>query len=278
MLSAVKMDLYRMRKTRSFWGVLIAMILFTVWSVAMTKMDTELPDTAQTQEAEEQTEDELFIGIGVTVEDTQQNPLTAADEIYAHFSSKLPCIFICIFAVMFSVADFHTGFIKAIGGQVEKRGYLIISKGAALAVFTAIATVLETAAILAASWICFPGIRLGAGGELAVYLAVQFLQGTALAWIIMAFAVLTRSSVVSVSVAVCLCVNIQTIFYSGLNRMVQRLAGDDFDITKYTVTGNIFYLPMYPAGSDLARCILTAAVFMAAALAAGIAAVHRRDI
>lgn len=70
MLSAVKMDLYRMRKTRSFWGVLIAMILFTVWSVAMTKMDTELPDTAQTQEAEEQTEDELFIGIGVTVEDT----------------------------------------------------------------------------------------------------------------------------------------------------------------------------------------------------------------
>lgn len=272
MLSAVRMDFYRMRKTRSFWGALAAILIAVVLSVAATKTDTQMeatPGSAQQEPA---------VGMMLSVEDSEEDPLTIADEITAHFQSRLVCIFTGIFAVLFGTADMKSGFIKTIGGQVGKRRWLVISKGIALAAFNAAAVCLTAAAAAGATKLFFPEAKPGAGAGLFAYLGMQFLLYTAFSWIVLALSLVTRSSVISVSAAICLCMNFQLLIYNALNRAAQNMGAESFDILNYTVTGNIFYLSAEPEASELIRCALVAAGFMAASLAAGIAAVQKRDI
>ena len=62
--------------------------------------------------------------------------VTVFDIFFGNSQGKFYALFLVIFAVLFSTADISSGYIKNIGGQVQSRGALAISRAIALAVFT----------------------------------------------------------------------------------------------------------------------------------------------
>lgn len=127
MLNIIKMDLYRMLKTKSMyviWIVLAAILLITT---SLCKTDYELlteKDAMKQEQVTEPTVDNLNVGMMVTLPTEPGKKVTVYDIFFANSQGKLYALLLVIFTVLFSTADISSGYIKNIGGQVRNRGIL----------------------------------------------------------------------------------------------------------------------------------------------------------
>lgn len=141
MLNMIKMDLYRMFRTKSMyivWIVLAAAALFTTFLCKTDYDSLNKEDAAQQEQFAEPTAENINVGMMVTLPTEPGEKVTVYDIFYANSQGKFYALFLVIFAVLFSTADIGSGYIKNIGGQVQKRGALIFSRSIALAVFMAL--------------------------------------------------------------------------------------------------------------------------------------------
>ena len=86
----------------------------------------------------EKENDNINLGMTVTMPTEPGKPVTVFDVFFSNAQGRFYALFLIIFAVMFSTADIKSGYIKNIGGQVPRRGVLVVSKAVALALFTVI--------------------------------------------------------------------------------------------------------------------------------------------
>ena len=77
------------------------------------------------EQVTEPTVDNINVGMMVTLPTEPGEKVTVYDIFFANSQGKFYALFLVIFAVMFSTADIGSGYIKNIGGQVQKRGTLI---------------------------------------------------------------------------------------------------------------------------------------------------------
>ena len=132
MLNIIKMDLYRMLKTKSMyviWIVLAAILLITT---SLCKTDYELStekDAMKQEQVTEPTVDNINVGMMVTLPTEPGEKVTVYDIFFANSQGKLYALLLVIFTVLFSTADISSGYIKNIGGQVRNRGTLIFFQG-----------------------------------------------------------------------------------------------------------------------------------------------------
>ena len=141
MLNMIKMDLYRMFRTKSMyivWIVLAVAVLFTTFMCKTDYDSLNKEDAAQQEQFTEPTAENINVGMMVTLPTEPGEKITVYDIFYANSQGKFYALFLVIFAVLFSTADIGSGYIKNIGGQVQKRGALIFSRSIALAVFMAL--------------------------------------------------------------------------------------------------------------------------------------------
>ena len=141
MLNMIKMDLYRMFRTKSMyivWIVLAVAVLFTTFLCKTDYDSLNKEDASQQEQFTEPTAENINVGMMVTLPTEPGEKVTVYDIFYANSQGKFYALFLVIFAVLFSTADIGSGYIKNIGGQVQKRGALIFSRSIALAVFMAL--------------------------------------------------------------------------------------------------------------------------------------------
>lgn len=284
MLNCIKMDLYRMFRMKSFYVVgivLAAAIFFTTFMSVLdyNMMKEEFEKDPQTYEQEIRSEEEpVNLGMDVTIPTRPGELVTVYDQVYANLHGKFLALFMVIFAVLFSAADTSSGYIKNIGGQMRNRGILVLSKAAALFVYTILTMLFYLAVQAIAQAVCFREFNMGSIENLAAYWAAQTLLHYALLLICMAVTVITRSKVFSVTFAVLLCMNVMVIFYSTVDKIVAKLGVEDFNLIQYTVTGRMALLEMAPSGQDFIKVLLTGILFgLAATLLSG-AIFRKRDI
>lgn len=280
MLNAVKMDIYRGFKGKAIYIALICLAAFLVFSVSMTKEDINIQAEQETymDAASAGAQSAENIGLYVTAPVKDDQSVTAADEIFAHFSSRLVAIFVAVFAALFSLADIHTGFIKNLAGQIKKRRWLVLSKAIAIAVFTAIMTAVSVIVIVIAQTVVFKGLKWGDIPDLLIYIGAEYLLYTSFGLIIMCLSMLIKNSTVSVTLGICLCMNIQMILYGFVNKAVSSLGIENFSIADYTVTGNMALLTVSPDTGVLLRAVAVAVCFGAAAVALTVFIFRKRDI
>lgn len=266
MLNMIKMDLYRMFRTRSLyiiWIVLAAAVLFTT---SMSRLDYQyINEEAEKQEAGVTAEPEetemVNIGMAVMLPTQPGEKVTVFDQIFANLQAKFIAIFMVIFAVLFSSADLTSGYIKNIGGQVKDRSKLIFSKAASLLVFTVLSMTLYLIAQTVAQQIYFGYVEWRNGSELLKYLFVQTVLHYALVLICMAITIILNSNVFSITISICLCMNMMIILYGVADQFIHKMGAEKFQMLKYTVTGRIALLPMAPGTKDCLTAIGIAAVF-----------------
>ena len=281
MLNIIKMDLYRMFKTKSMyviWIVLAAILLITTF---LCKTDYELlteKDAMKQEQVTEPTVDNINVGMMVTLPTEPGEKVTVFDIFFANSQGKFYALFLVIFAVLFSTADISSGYIKNIGGQVGNRGSLIFSRSIALSVFSVLTM---TGAFLfqaAANCIVFGKLEWGNTKAILSYFVAELALHYALVLICMAIAIILKNNVISMVIAVCLTMNVMTIVYGVVNSVIQKIGIQNFQIYKYTITGKLSLLPMNPSGNECLAAFGVAIVFIVMMISVSSVVFQKRDI
>ena len=247
MLNMIRMELYRMFKTKSLyviWLVLAVGILFTT-GLSADEMKTYTMEEKQEmyEYATGQRESETVnLGMDVTVPTKPGDTVSVFDLFYGNIKGKFLALFMVIFAVLYSTADMTSGFIKNIAGQVRDRRGLVFAKGVSLFVYTVLTMLIFTGIQTVSNALFFDEFVFGPVKEFLQYAGIQTLLHFAFLMIVMCIAIVLRNNVISMMLSVCLCMNVLVIFYSFLDNMIAKAHIKNFHVLEYTVTGNISFL------------------------------------
>ena len=239
MLNMIKMDLYRMFRTKSMyvvWIVLAVSVLFTTFMCKIDYDSLSKEDTVRQEQFAEPTAENINVGM------------------------------------------IGSGYIKNIGGQVQKRGALIFSKSIALAVFTMLTMAGAFLLQGAANYIVFKELTWGSSKAVLSYFLTELALHYALVLICMAIAIILKNNVISMVIAICLTMNIMSIVYGLINSAVRKMGIQNFQIYKYTITGKLSLLSMNPSGNECLEAFGVAIVFAVIMIAASSAVFQKRDI
>ena len=205
MLNMIKMDLYRMFRTKSMyvvWIVLAVSVLFTTFMCKTDYDSLSKEDTVRQEQFAEPTAENINVGMMVTLPTEPGEKVTVYDIFFANSQGKFYALFLVIFAVMFSTADIGSGYIKNIGGQVQKRGTLIFSKSIALAVFTVLTMAGAFLLQGAANYIVFKELTWGSSKAVLSYFLTELALHYALVLICMAIAIILKNNEISMVIAI----------------------------------------------------------------------------
>ena len=314
MLNMIKMDVYRMFRTKSMyviWIILLASALLTsflskidydaankewekqqaVESQADTDTDMQAADVVNAQDIEQQqaadsnkeqlsqqNTDNVNLGMSVELPTEPGKKVTVMDVFFSNAQGKFYALFLVIFAVMFATADIKSGYIKNIGGQVSQRGMLIVSRAVALALFTAITFAGIFVFQAAANMLAFKCVVWGDWKEIIPYFLTELTLHYAFVLICMAIAVIIKNNVISMTLSVCLTMNIMSIVYALIDYVGNRVGLHNFNIYKYTVTGKMAMLPMNAGREDIISSMCVAAAFIIIMLSLSSYIFQKRDI
>ena len=312
MLNMIKMDVYRMFRTKSMyviWIILLASALLTSflskidydavnkeWErqqavESQADTDGQTVDVVNAQDIEEQQADDsnkeqlsqqntdnVNIGMSVELPTEPGKKVTVMDVFFSNAQGKFYALFLVIFAVMFATADIKSGYIKNIGGQVSQRGMLIVSRAVALALFTAITFAGIFVFQAVANMLAFKYVMWGNWKEIIPYFLTELTLHYAFVLICMAIAVIIKNNVISMTLSICLTMNIMSIAYAFIDYVVNRSGLHNFNVYRYTVTGRMAMLPMNAGREDVVSSMFVAAVFIIIMLSLSSYIFQKRDI
>lgn len=296
MFNAIRMDVYRLFKTKSTYIILVIMLAMSVMGTGLMSVMTEMTGAERQQVQTEQMsdnadyagEDDQFnedtegaqsqLSVSVSEIDPDENDNSVLSFAMSDISGLQAGLFIIIFTVLFSMADINSGFIKSIGGQVKGRGVLIVSKMAAIAIFTAIVIIADFLTELIAVNIFFDDAVVGSASEIVRLLSSQFVLNFALAILMMAIAIIIKNNVVSMIIGVCMCSGIFELIFMGINYLMDKIGFSDFDINNILITGKIQNVTIGADAADIGYALLTAAIYIAVSVLAVYNVFKNRDI
>lgn len=296
MFNAIRMDVYRLFKTKSTYIILVIMLAMSVMGTGLMSVMTEMTGAERQQVQTEQMsdnadyagEDDQFnedtegaqsqLSVSVSEIDPDENDNSVLSFAMSDISGLQAGLFIIIFTVLFSMADINSGFIKSIGGQVKGRGVLIVSKMAAIAIFTAIVIIADFLTELIAVNIFFDDAVVGSASEIVRLLSSQFVLNFALAILMMAIAIIIKNNVVSMIIGVCMCTGIFELIFMGINYLMDKIGFNDFDINNILITGKIQNVTIGADAADIGYALLTVAIYIVVSVLAVYNVFKHRDI
>lgn len=296
MFNAIRMDVYRLFKTKSTYIILVIMIALSVMGTGLMSVMTEMTEAEGQQVQTEQMsdnadyagdDDQLYedtegaqsqFSVSVSESDPDENDNSVLSFAMSDISGLQAGLFIIIFTVLFSMADINSGFIKSIGGQVKGRGVLIVSKMVAITIFTAIVIIADFLTQLIAGNIFFDDAVVGSASEIVRLLSSQFVLNFALAVLMMAIAMIIKNNVVSMIIGVCMCTGIFELIFMGINYLMDKIGFNDFDINNILITGKIQSVTIGADASDIGYALLAAAIYIAVSVFAVYNVFKHRDI
>lgn len=284
MLNMLNMDIYRMFKTKSLyviWIILIFCIVMTTWIMKIEysyQLDMEQNEEYQSGIDDTYSEDGMSVGIQVNIPTELGENVTVFDMMFANLQSKFFAVFLVIFAVIFSTADFGSGYIKNFGGQVKRREGLIISKGISLFIYTVLTLIISLLAQAVSNLIFFGYLKWGIADKLIQYMGIQILLHFALTMIIMTISILARNNVFSMIFAICLCMNLMMLLYSGIQIIIKKVGMGTVNISKYTISGKIYRLPMDLTSGIIGQAVLLSVIYIGISAVISMIIYRKRDI
>ena len=260
MLNMIQMDIFRMFKTKSLYVIAIIMFAVTLLTtVMMASMATEITDMQQETEA---MQEENTVGIVVSPNMEEGKKVSVFDMVYANIQGKMLALYLVIYAVIFATADITSGYIKNFAGQVKNRWKLVISKAITLFFYTVLMMVLFVVLQAISTFVAFGYLEMGNLSDMLAYIGMQTILHYGLLCVCMAFSIVFRHNLCSMSLAICICCGITNLLFGYIDRVLGKIGIENFQTIKYTITGRIGSLPMELSGSDVGKGMLVAAVFI----------------
>lgn len=288
MLNLIRMNLYSLVRTMSFWIMVAVTIMLSVIIVVTTNAGiedmTDQPAAEQMAEASEQAAEEDDIVVGVTVnydydEAMAKNKIPAIDFLEAMLSGGVIALLAAIFIAIYTNAEQKTGFIKNIAGQLPKRGLLSLAKLAGIAVELLIMfAVFILATLISAKIVLGDKFVFGSAGDIIKLVAVQYLLNLAFCSLVQMFCTIARGAGIGMTVGIFFCSGVPMYIYNGINYVVHKLGAEDFDISKYDLIRYIGTATTTADNETIIKCVIAGAAYLVVCTAVSIIVMQKRDI
>lgn len=282
MFSMVKMDLYRMVRMKSMYVIMFILAIMTVVSTWALHEEAAMYDdgtqaTEQSMEMDTDTE-EVIIGIEVGLDSEDMTDITLLDTASAHMSGMVIALLCSIFVVLFCSADFTSGYIKNYAGQTRSRTQLIASKAIVLGIYSVGIFLWYLLVQVLANEIFIGYVHMGDAKAFFSYVAIQLVLHIALSLLWLMVVLLTKSRVIGMMVAVCVCGGIFSLIYAGIDFIVRKLGINNFSFTNYTISGRISMLQETVSRQDGLETLLIGVVYVVLTLIIGSVAFSKKDL
>lgn len=272
MLNVMKMDLERMKRTKSMYVILLIFAAIAVLNVFMLNLDHTMEEDGF-EIGQEQVQQEM-INIGITVQHEGEQ-ITLASAMIAMCTSGFMLLFTGIFTALFVVGESSTGYIKNIASCVRGRWKLILSKNIVIITFV----ILEFVVLLLGTAI---GILLfieepsfGVTKEMLVVIGLQGVLHMGFAVFGVFVATLLRSKAMSMIVLIMASTGFGILLVSIVDQLLNKM---NITISNYLLSHNVMILNTIPTNDVIRRIFL---VFFIAILVYNVCSgiiMEKRDI
>lgn len=139
MFNLIRMNLYRMARTKSLWVVMLCMAMFCTFACSMVTIDLKDMQKNKAEDlsgslvgvytGEDNDEEEGNFGITVQVPEKENGEIPTFLEFYnSDLASGIILVFLCIGCVIYFNGEIKSGFLKNIAGQTRHKPNIYLAK------------------------------------------------------------------------------------------------------------------------------------------------------
>ena len=281
MLNLVKMNVYRLFKSKNWIALLVVLLMaFTVSAIEIAMQRSDATETVVNEDGTEVTTYTDEEG-GVYIE-AQAVDLTIS-EVYASFNGEFTLLVIGIFAVVYCENERKHGFVKNLSVRKKDKALVFASKIAPAFVFSIATIAVSFIGVLLGS-VAEGGIPMGDVAGMIKYSCVAVLLCTAFIMFSMALYELFRKNVAAVLISAFTAVGLipQLVFYGEiglikLGILSERFASD-LDITQHMITMRFNTMNYANMFANKPNNIVIALIGIAVYLTIGMLLYRKKDV
>lgn len=279
MSRAIKLELYRLRKNKYPWIILILSSLMIIGSVYMTKVDYHyyINDKASLENLKINfTQINWGIYVGSVIPDWLDLGYIPITELFMrNIQSKILLMFQTVFIVMYIGDELKSSFLKNINQVFPKKIELILGKVAIICVYT-LAIFITNFIIMSLSFYFMEGyLKFTEIGIFIKYILTEYLLYITYSIIIMFLAYLIRNSAVTLIIGLLESAGILQIF----DTIIHQISGNfSSSIMKYLISGNIVLLSINSSSSIYLRVAILSIVYLVIMIILNTVILSKRDI
>lgn len=295
MINLIKMDLYRLFKTKSYYVMIVVTALLAIFAIFMLNEDILFQQSMQEKgndnskyeqemlEKDNMTEvssEGFTIGIYVeTKEEWIYNKIDFADYLNVNFASNLVMI-LCVFVSIYVNGEQKNGYIKNIAGQLEKRSMLVLSKLVAVSV-EVFSMLLVFVLISAISGKIAFGDKLICSSVISLLklLGIEYVLHLATSSTVMAITLIFRSSGVGITYGLLDSMGLVASILGIINVFANKIFKfKDFDVLEYTVRGCITKLSVTFTTEVIIKSLIISIAFISISTILAMISMQKRDV
>lgn len=265
MLNVLKMDLFRLKRSKSFYVTIIisiAMAAFVIWAMKYTA--DNYSDNSSSNGA-----------VTVSMDDT---PDSIDDYIDGIFNGNYTILFVVIFIVIFCNAEVKNGYIKNVASIVSDKYKTVTSKIIMLIIYVLAIYAALLATILIACYAFLDITNVDSLGNIAKMLGTGILMNISLgSLVVMFFTVVGKSMIVMPSSIVYVLMG-QNIFQLIKLFTKKVLSLDSFDAFEYTNLGNMNFVSIGADCETYVRALIVGVVVFVISYIVAVIAINKKDI
>lgn len=291
MLNVLRMEWYRMLKSKATWVTLIIFTaIFSILTVPPVLMfgDSDLSKSFQKALGIESAE-EIMIEEGGFVLTADGDRISAgdleelmqvrvSDEIGLYFQNNGFVLFIAIFMGIFATGHTVTGFSKNIAGNTRK-WQLVFSDFLMSLTYSIITVAIGAAVFILALNLAYEHLVIGNVGRMIVYLLIYVLLNTAFGMLSTLIATLTRNRAIAITAPLVWVCMLATLIYELVNMVVvNKLDVKDFTIYHYLPFGNMYTLDVTSSNEHFVSAAVSAVIVMIVCAGISILVGRKQDV
>ena len=279
MSRAIKLELYRLRRNKYPWIILILSSLMIIGSVYMTKVDYHyyINDKAALENLKLNfTQINWGIYVGSVIPDWLDLGYIPITELFMrNIQSKILLMFQTVFIVMYIGDELKSSFLKNINQVFPKKLELTLGKVAIICVYT-LAIFITSFIIMSLSFYFMEGyLKFTEIGIFIKYILTEYLLYITYSIIIMFLAYLIRNSAVTLIIGLLESAGILQI----IDTIFHQISGNlSFSIMNYLISGNIVLLSIDSSDSIYLRVTLLSVIYLVIMIIMNTMILSKRDI
>lgn len=276
MINVIRMDLYRMFKSKITWLILFTILFFSVTSLSTVHSEYEyfsnLTLESMLSEGYTQERAEAYLADPLYVKGYEFDVFFLFESV---IQRAIIGLLIAVFAVIFTGAETNTGYIKNIAGQTSIRHRTILSKMVVLFLYTSMIMLFYFIITLICSRLLFGYINIGmySTEDMLLFISSQIFLNFVFGCVVMCGSELIRNQVISMAVGVILTTGI---FVVPMNYLDDFFKFKEFSFTSLLITPYLENLTVDSA--EYGSAWIVGIAFLVVGTLLSIVSMKKRDI
>lgn len=269
MANLIKMDLFRLFKTKSYKLLLLVSLSIAFIAIAaiagIAKLIPILGEESQFALS-------MMFPFASWAKD-----VSVFDIMYTSLYALAPMV-ISIATAIFISSEHSSGYIKNIAGQVKNKGMLVAAKFATLAFATFTIFVSYLVGAFASAQLFLHGSLNYTGFmDFAAVIGVKYLLFLSVVAIIIFLCTLTKSSSLAIAFGVIFGTGMTTIVYTAVSFFLETVTKHSIQVASFTPDGFAFKLSMATQPEILAKGCVLSVIYIAVFLILSAVVMNKRD-